>query len=385
MPLHHPLGAVQSVTMLLAAGILLSGCQLTLVSPRENQQASRWMGVLFFAFALALIHKSLEGQALLDNNIALQIVFEIPRFVIAPTLYLAIVAFTTANYQATRTDLIHFIPLAVFGSGLIIGLQQLLPEQLISPTAFRWIGVFLMVFLRAQLLIYWIFSFRRLAKYRRTLKVYSADVTTTDLVWVQWFLIAIAAAIILWIGTWLFHSSWLTDIAPLGYLVVAMAVTYFSITQRELFPYSQKHRDEIQSLNYPSQNTVTSLRLSEEELETFKVRVEDLMVRKKLFLDPELSLPMLADEAGLSTHSLSYLLNTGFGENFYAFVNRYRVEEAKQLLTTRVKALSMLGIAYEAGFRSKTTFNNAFKKHTGLSPSQYVARGAANSDVASPA
>ncbi|HTF16698.1 MAG TPA: helix-turn-helix domain-containing protein [Chryseolinea sp.] len=343
------------------------------------------MGVLFFAFALALIHKSLEGQALLDNNIALQIVFEIPRFVIAPTLYLAIVAFTTANYQATRTDLIHFIPLAVFGSGLIIGLQQLLPEQLISPTAFRWIGVFLMVFLRAQLLIYWIFSFRRLAKYRRTLKVYSADVTTTDLVWVQWFLIAIAAAIILWIGTWLFHSSWLTDIAPLGYLVVAMAVTYFSITQRELFPYSQKHRDEIQSLNYPSQNTVTSLRLSEEELETFKVRVEDLMVRKKLFLDPELSLPMLADEAGLSTHSLSYLLNTGFGENFYAFVNRYRVEEAKQLLTTRVKALSMLGIAYEAGFRSKTTFNNAFKKHTGLSPSQYVARGAANSDVASPA
>jgi len=78
-------------------------------------------------------------------------------------------------------------------------------------------------------------------------------------------------------------------------------------------------------------------------------------------------------------------LNTGFGENFYAFVNRYRVEEAKQLLTTRVKALSMLGIAYEAGFRSKTTFNNAFKKHTGLSPSQYVARGAANSDVASPA
>jgi AraC-like DNA-binding protein len=373
-----------TVTMLLAAGILLSACQLTLFTPRENQQASRWMGVLFFSFALALVDNSLEGQALLDNNVALQVVFEIPRFVIAPSLYLAIVAFTTANYQTTRKDLVHFVPLAVFGTGLIIGLQQLLPEQLISPTAFRWIGLSLMVFLRAQLLIYWILSFRMLAKYRRTLKVYSADVATTDLAWVQWFLIAIAAAIILWIGTSLFHSSWLTDIAPLGYLVVALAVTYFAITQRELFPYSQKHRDEIQSLNYPSQEPVISLRLSEEELETYKVRVEDLMVQKKLFLDPELSLPMLAEEAGLTTHSLSYLLNTGFGENFYAFVNRYRVEEAKQLLATRVKQLSMLGIAFEAGFRSKTTFNNAFKKYTGLSPSQYVARGETNSEVVSP-
>lgn len=376
---------IATVTMLLAAGILLSGCQLTLFSRRENQQASRWMGVLFFAFALGLIHKSLDGQAILDNNIALQIVLEIPRFVIAPSLYLAIVAFTTANYQITRRDLIHFIPLAVFGAGLIIGLQQLLPQQFILPTAVPWIGVFVMVFLRAQALIYWIISFRRLAKYRRTLKVYSADVTTTDLAWVQWFLIAIAASIMLWIGTWLFHLSWLTDIAPLGYLMVAMAVTYFAITQRELFPYSQKHRDEIQSLSNLSPDTATSLRLSEEELEKYKVRVEDLMAQKKLFLDPELSLPRLAEEAGLSTHALSFLLNTGFGENFYAFVNRYRVEEAKHLLITRVKTLSMLGIAYEAGFRSKTTFNNAFKKHTGLSPSQYVARGDANSELASPA
>ena len=366
---------IATVIMLLAAGILLSGCQLTLFSARDNQQASRWMGVLFFAFALALIDRSLEGQALLDNNPLVQIVFEIPRFVIAPSLYLAIVAFTTANYQTTREDLVHFIPLAIFATGLIIGLQRLLPEQFISPEAFRWIGLFVMVFLRAQALIYWILSYRRLAIYRRTLKVYSADVTNTDLAWVQWFLIAVAGAIILWIGTWLFHSSWLTDIAPLGYLLVAMAVTYFSITQRELFPYSQKHRDEIQSLNHPSPDTGTTLRLSEEELKTFKVRVEDLMVQKKLFLDPELSLPMLADEVGLTTHALSYLLNTGFGENFYAFINRYRVEEAKLLLTTRIKSLSMLGIAYEAGFRSKTTFNNAFKKHTGLSPSQYVARG----------
>lgn len=375
---------IATVTMLLAAGVLLSGCQLTVFGARENRQASRWMGVLFFGFALALIDKSLEGQPLLDNNVALQIVFEIPRFIIAPALYLATIAFTTANYEPSKRDLIHFIPLAIFGAGLIIGLQQLLPDQFLSPSVSQRIGLFLMIFLRAQALVYWILSVRRLWKYKRTLKVYSAEVSTTDLAWLQWFLIAIAAGIVLWIVTWLFHSSWLTQIAPLGYLTVAMAVTYFALTQRELFPYSQKHREEIQSLNNLSPDTATSMRLSEEEVKTFKVRVDALMTQRKLFLDPELSLPKLAEEAGLTTHTLSFLLNTGFGENFYAFVNRYRVEEAKHLLTTRVRTLSMLGIAYEAGFRSKTTFNNAFRKHTGLSPSQYVATGGGNNEAAAP-
>jgi AraC-like DNA-binding protein len=81
----------------------------------------------------------------------------------------------------------------------------------------------------------------------------------------------------------------------------------------------------------------------------------------------------LAKEMVISTHDLSYLLNECFGASFFQFVNTYRVEEAKQLmLSEKYKHLNILGIAYNAGFNSKTTFNTAFKKHTGLSPSQFM-------------
>jgi AraC-like DNA-binding protein len=75
----------------------------------------------------------------------------------------------------------------------------------------------------------------------------------------------------------------------------------------------------------------------------------------------------------ISIHDLSYLLNEAFGMNFFRFINLYRIEEAKQLMISeKYRHLNILGIAYSAGFNSKTTFNTAFKKETGVSPSQFM-------------
>ena len=70
---------------------------------------------------------------------------------------------------------------------------------------------------------------------------------------------------------------------------------------------------------------------------------------------------------------LSLLINERTGMHFYDFVNRYRVEEAKRLLRESIlrDELSILGIAYEVGFNSKSSFNTAFKKAAGITPSQY--------------
>jgi AraC-like DNA-binding protein len=96
------------------------------------------------------------------------------------------------------------------------------------------------------------------------------------------------------------------------------------------------------------------------------------MTTDKCFLDPDLDLPSLAARMNLTPHELSYLLNKGIGSNFFEFVNSYRVEEAKKLLLSgEHNHYSILGIAYEAGFNSKTTFNTTFKKATGLTPSQF--------------
>ncbi len=97
------------------------------------------------------------------------------------------------------------------------------------------------------------------------------------------------------------------------------------------------------------------------------------MIDEKIFLDNEINLTTVADKLGISIHDASYLINEVTGSNFYNFINRHRVEEAKKLLTSdKTNQLNMLGIGFESGFNSKTAFNTAFKKFVGISPSEYV-------------
>ncbi|TEB41605.1 AraC family transcriptional regulator, partial [Flavobacterium circumlabens] len=69
----------------------------------------------------------------------------------------------------------------------------------------------------------------------------------------------------------------------------------------------------------------------------------------------------------------SFVINELYGDNFYNFINKYRIEKAKSLLLSeKYNQLNILGIAYESGFNSKTTFNTTFKKNTGFSPTEFV-------------
>jgi AraC-like DNA-binding protein len=87
---------------------------------------------------------------------------------------------------------------------------------------------------------------------------------------------------------------------------------------------------------------------------------------------PKYSLRNLADEMGLSEQNLSWSINTGGQQNFSDFINGLRIEDVKQSLQQITNDRNILNIAYEAGFNSKSSFNAVFKKHTRLTPSQYV-------------
>jgi len=101
-------------------------------------------------------------------------------------------------------------------------------------------------------------------------------------------------------------------------------------------------------------------------------RLLDYMDRQKPYNDPELTLTSLADLVSIGRNQLSEVINSGTGSNFYDFVNKYRVDEVKQLMQNpKFKDFTILAIAFEAGFPSKSTFNSIFKKFTGLTPSVY--------------
>ena len=112
--------------------------------------------------------------------------------------------------------------------------------------------------------------------------------------------------------------------------------------------------------------------LSTEKMEVYLQALLRTMETDKLYTNSELTLQGLADTLAISANHLSQLLNERLRVNFFDFINGYRVVAVKQeLLNPRKSHLTILAIAFESGFKSKTAFNAAFKKHTGLLPSQF--------------
>ncbi len=97
------------------------------------------------------------------------------------------------------------------------------------------------------------------------------------------------------------------------------------------------------------------------------------MEDQKVYLNPELNLSDLAEQANMSRAQLSEIINSGFNKNFNDFVNMYRVDAFKAMIkANKHKQLSLLGIAQDCGFNSKATFNRVFKKLTNHSPTEYL-------------
>ncbi|BDD12280.1 hypothetical protein FUAX_47120 (plasmid) [Fulvitalea axinellae] len=102
-------------------------------------------------------------------------------------------------------------------------------------------------------------------------------------------------------------------------------------------------------------------------------RIEDYFLTNKPYLDASLNLKMLSELTDIPSHRLSWLINKRFKKNFNEYVNGYRIQEFKKMANSQEYShMTLLGLAMTCGFNSKTAFNNAFKKITGLTPKAYM-------------
>ena len=99
--------------------------------------------------------------------------------------------------------------------------------------------------------------------------------------------------------------------------------------------------------------------------------LQRLMEEEKPYLNPDLSLPALAEQVGISKHYITEALNNKLQKNFFQFINEYRVEEAKRLIQQAKEHENLLQVAYASGFNSKTTFIKYFKNMVGTTPSKF--------------
>lgn len=340
---------------------------------KENRYGNFWFVVFFLALLGAFLVGSMREFKVYLIYPHLYKLGDLNSFSIAPSLFLAVKYFTTPFSRIKKADWFHFLP-TLFYVGLNIRYLLLRPEELASliqnPAMNRKFFYLLELFFILQCVVYLIFALIKIIRYQKNIKFYEAS-DRNDLQWLKYFLYGIMLMLLIWI---LDLSGYLGNFFYLGYSVCIYFLGYFVINQRELFPYNETNKNELITLIQPDNSTnegkIQIIR--KEVLDHEKEKLLATMLNHKVFLDNDLNLVKLAQIQKLSIRELSYVINEGFAENFNQFINKYRVEESKRLLSDAdFNHLNMVGIAYQAGFNSKTIFNTAFKKITGQTPTDY--------------
>ncbi|MEM1078887.1 MAG: helix-turn-helix transcriptional regulator [Pseudomonadota bacterium] len=228
--------------------------------------------------------------------------------------------------------------------------------------------------------VYAMLILRRLRRYRSRLKDLFASTENRELAWAWWLtsavvvfwsfnIIAIAVSLLApdWPGATLFDS-----------LLAAIVVNYVLLWSIAVWGTRQNPGilpppDRLPSAPHPSQpvRKYGKSGLSDGRLDRIARKIEALMRDQHLYLEPDLSLWDLADRVGVTTHYASQALNETIGDSFFDYVNRWRIRAAAEQLKS--SDASILTIAYDVGFNSRSSFYTAFKRELGVTPSQYRA------------
>ena len=268
-------------------------------------------------------------------------------------------------------DLWHYLPALVYNlmmvAFVILPTDELMQQRYADGSFYRFV-VFFVGFGLLFNLLYWALSLRLFLCFRKSLTDEASFAVKSRFFLL--FLLAVGACLIAWLVVYLF-SVFSGQFIPRSttqfiWLCLAMLIlflAYFGIRQPDLY---QIPVQEISPLKYAKS------RLSNSELEALRARLETLMLEKKPYLNRKLLKAELADLLGVSNPELARLLNEKIGMNFFEYVNYFRIKEFVALAKTeRAKALTLFGLAQEAGFNSKTTFNKAFRELMGTSPAAY--------------
>ncbi|MBS1507211.1 MAG: helix-turn-helix transcriptional regulator [Bacteroidetes bacterium] len=182
-------------------------------------------------------------------------------------------------------------------------------------------------------------------------------------------LLFIYGSIILWICEFALSFAFLTNALLFCKLKIVVVVAQFFLINVIVF-LSLKRSPEW--LEKAMKTKYAKDQLTEEQKNIYVSRILAYMQNEKPFIQPDFTLQQLAQHTGIPSRHVSQVLNSSLQQSFIDFVNRYRVEESKRLLQEpNSQQMTILAILYDVGFTSKSTFNHAFKKHTGTTPSQF--------------
>jgi AraC-like DNA-binding protein len=367
-------------------GLFLSG---VLIAQASNRTANRLLAALMVAFTIYLAWGPYYTAGIIRVFPHLFAISYLTPWVFGPLVFLYARAASDRSWRFTRRELVHFVPVVVafiFAVPLYtmsgpekIALWEAMGQGRPNPATqsidpFKYV---IGVAYSAATVLY-------LRRHRREVEHSYSNIARVNL---RWLLRLSAATGGIWLlATGLRFSNVSTSLRD-GNITFAMAllvygIGYVGLRQPEIFrqetvdvpvareasPETVASQDKREML--PTQYERSGL--GDREAELLKSSLLAVMEREKLWKGSELTLSELASRVHSTPHKLSEVLNAHVGQTFYDFVNGYRVRDVQRRIAAgETRSRTMLALAMDAGFASKSAFNEAFKKHTRQTPSGF--------------
>ena len=358
----------------LGLGVALSGL-LTVVPRLHRRRAQLSLGLVYVAFigmiALPLV-KAFASSALINYMpVLLVMLLGLP-----PAFYHYIAAKTSTGSlgQIPWRDL----ALPIIGGLVCIGYWTLpatdkeamfisgeLPSGIL-PSVLALVTFVLIVLWLIVSLAYLVAILRRLAKYRAQLRDLYSDADERDLRWIDVLMVLIA---LIWATGAIFLADENFADGALFVEELFLALISVGLLLLNVFaPISAPDPDDAASDEEPDQKYARSA-LTSDHIARLAARIEKAMKDDTLYLDPSLSLQRLSQHIGALPNQVSQTLNQEIGSTFFDYVSRWRIEASKPRLITG--DASVLTVALDVGFNSRSTFYKAFSRETGMTPKSY--------------
>ncbi len=356
------------------AGIVQGGFVVLLLNNKtvRKSRANVFLSILLISFSFSIAHILFAGAIIDHISTKVYTLGDPTFFLIAPLLWFYTKELVGERVKLSGNLIFHFSPLLLIML-LSLTLRRVNPDftfmQFLEDHQ-RLINVVFWLVVVVQFSSYQYFIRKKWIAYQEFLKQEVSNKEGVDISWVRFFMIIFLLINLfflfsLFAAIHLSSGSWHAQTTALIFSLSVFALGYKGVLQKELFQKSDPILSDAISAPLPDK-VVTK---PDEELLN---RLLEYMNHQRPYLDAELTLSSLATGLSISRSQLSSLINEGIGDNFYDFINKYRVEEVKRLMIDpQVKNYNLLGIALEAGFKSKSTFNLIFKRFTGLTPTEY--------------
>ena len=336
-----------------------------------------------FAFFLVL--------TAIDISINLGDVFEIPLdlrifissfvFLQLPAFYLYVLSVCYSDFKLKPKYLIHSIPFFVVN---LVFVPRFYAVNLASKISFLEKSSsmpeiqFNHILVHIQIVLYLIAAFMLLRKAKKIYLENYAGASMESLHWLFQFTLALSIFYFIALIKNIFKftvyhnlSEWVKIGLFLFELIIIFWYLYKALNNPGLFRSIDSKLQLVERIISEEKNS-DPLAVSEKEYNKDLLKLQQYMIAEKPFLNPSLTIQDIAAAIKIPVRDLSLLINHKLDQHFYDFVNSYRIENAMAILKDVTKSkVTVLEILYEVGFNSKSSFNTAFKKHTGMTPTAY--------------